>query len=100
MTLNQLKMDMLKARKEKDELRMAVLSFLISAINNKEIEMRGSGEELGDEHVAQVLKKQIKNRGQSMEAYEKAGRAELVEREGAEKEVLEEIQNAYFPEQA
>lgn len=96
--LTKLKMDLLKARKDKDELKTSVLSFLISAINNKEIELRGSGETFGDEHVEKVIKKQIKNRGQSIEAYTAAGRMELVAKEETEKKVLEEVLNAYFPQ--
>lgn len=98
--LNKLKMDLLKARKDKDELKTSVLSFLISAVNNKEIELRGTGETFGDEHVEKVIKKQIKSHGQSVEAYTSAGRQELVDKEEAEKKVLEEILNAYFPQQA
>jgi uncharacterized protein YqeY len=98
MVLDKLKIDMLKSRKEANELKMAVLSFLISAINNKEIELRPMHEELTDEHVQKVILKQIKNRTQAIEAYEKAGRQELVDKESAEKKVLEEILNAYFPQ--
>ena len=96
--LDKLKMDLLKARKDKDELHTSVLSFLIAGVNNKEIELRGTGEVFGDEHVEKVIRKQIKNHDQSIEAYTKANRSELVERETAEKKVLEEILNAYFPQ--
>ena len=98
MILDSLKKDYLMARKNKDELKTAVLSFLLSAMHNKEIELRPTGEAFGDEHVEKVLKKQIKNRNDSIEAYGKAGRTELVEKETAEKKVLEEILNAYFPQ--
>ena len=96
--LDKLKMDLHKARKDKGELRTSVLSFLIAGVNNKEIELRGTGEVFGDEHVEKVIRKQIKNHDQSIEAYTSANRSELVERETAEKKVLEEILNAYFPQ--
>lgn len=94
--LQKLKIDLLKARKAHDTLRVSVLGFLLSAIQNKEIELRGNKEELTDEHIEKVLRKQIKNRNQSIEAYEKGGRQDLVDKETSEKEVLEEILGEYF----
>lgn len=94
--LNKLKMDLLKARKSQDTLKVSVLGFLLSAIQNKEIELRGNKEELTDEHIEKVIRKQIKNRNQSIEAYTKGNRQDLVEQETAEKGVLEEILSEYF----
>lgn len=96
MIVNDLKIDLMRARKAKDELRTSVLGFLLSDIQNKEIELRGQGESLTDEAVAAVLKRQLKKRNQSIEAYEKGNRQDLVAKETSEKELLEEIQNAYF----
>ncbi len=94
--LNKLKIDLLKARKAQDTLKVSVLGFLLSAIQNKEIELRSSKEELTDEHIEKVLRKQIKNRNQSIEAYEKGGRQDLVDQESAEKKILEGILSEYF----
>jgi len=94
--LNKLKLDLLKARKEKDTEKVSVLGFLLSAIQNKEIDLRGQGEELNDEHVEKVLKKQIKNRKQSIEAYEKGNRQDLVDKESAELAMLEGFLDEYF----
>ena len=94
--LNKLKIALLKARKEKDALRTAVLSFLLSAIHNKEIALRGKGETFGDEHIAQVIKTQIKQRKESIEQYKTGGRQDLVDQETAELGVLEEISREYL----
>lgn len=96
MILDNLKSDMLLARKDRNELRLSVLNFLISAIKYKEVELRGEGKELDDESVEKVLRKQIKQRNQSIEAYTSGNRPELAEKETTEKAVLEEILNAYF----
>ncbi|MCH7827997.1 MAG: hypothetical protein IIC75_08525, partial [Bacteroidetes bacterium] len=50
---------MLKARKEQDALRVSVLGYLISAINNKEIALRGKDEEFTDESVKEVIRTQL-----------------------------------------
>lgn len=89
--LNKLKIALLKARKEKDALKVSVLGFLISAVNNKEIAMRGKGEVFGDSHVSQVISEQIKQRKESIESYKAGGRQDLVEKETAELGVLEQI---------
>ena len=94
--LNKLKIALLKARKEKAALRTAVLSFLLSAIHNKEIALRGKGETFGDEHIAQVIKTQIKQRKESIEQYKTGGRQDLVDQETAELGVLEEISREYL----
>lgn len=94
--LNKLKLDLLKARKEKDTEKISVLGFLLSAIQNKEIELRGQGKELSDEHVEKVLRKQIKNRNQSIEAYQKGNRQDLVDKESAELVILESILDEHF----
>jgi uncharacterized protein len=94
--LNKLKLDLLKARKKKDTNKVSVLGFLLSAIQNKEIDLRGQGEELTNEHVEKVLRKQIKNRNQSIEAYTKGNRQDLVDKESSELVMLEGLLDEYF----
>jgi uncharacterized protein YqeY len=93
---NKLKVALLKARKEQDTLGVSVLSYLISAIQNKEIALRGRGEELTDEHVKEVLNRQIKQRKESIEQYQTGGRQDLVDQETNELKVLEELSREYF----
>jgi uncharacterized protein YqeY len=76
--------------KSKDLEKLGVLRYLLSEIQKKEIELRVSKEELTDEHVFKVIRKQIKNRMQSIELYEKGNRPDLVEKEQKEMEILKE----------
>jgi hypothetical protein len=94
--LNKLKIVLLKARKEKDTLRVSVLGYLLAEIQNKEIALRGKGEKLTDEHVKEALNKQIKQRKESIEQYKEAKRDDLAEKESSELEVLEELAREYF----
>lgn len=94
--LNELKKELLKARKNKDDLRVSVLSYLLSKIQNKQIQLRGEDEELTDLHVKEVIERQIKARNDSIEAYEEGGRMDLVEKEEAEKEILKELLDENF----
>jgi len=69
---------------------------LLSEIQNKEIALRGKGEELGDEHVEEILNKQIKQRKESIEQYKEGKREDLVEQEASELKVLEDLLSEYF----
>lgn len=95
MILDELKKDLISAMKEKAALKVSVVRFLISAIKNKEIELKASSEHLTDEHVLKVLKKQIKQRNQSIEQYENAGRVEQSQKEKEELEILEEYHKRF-----
>ena len=83
---------MTAAMKARDELRLGTLRMLISAIRYKEDEL---GHELSDDEVREVAGSQVKKRTESIEAFEQAGRSELVAKEAAEREVLA----AFAPEQ-
>ncbi len=83
---------MTAAMKARDELRLSTLRMLISAIRYKEDEL---GHELSDDEVRAVAGSQVKKRTESIEAFEHAGRSELVAKETAEREVLA----AFAPEQ-
>lgn len=93
--LQKLKIALLKARKQQDTLRVSVLGYLISAINNKEIALRGKDEEFTDEHIKEVIKTQIKQRESAVEEAANAGRSDIEEKEKAELEVLKEISSEY-----
>lgn len=94
--LTELKKELLKARKNKDELKISVLSYLLSKIQNKQIDLRGDDEELTDLHIKEVIERQIKAGDDSVEAYERGGRMDLVEKEEEEKKILKEILNENF----
>lgn len=83
------------AMKEKNELRLSVLRGLSSAFTNELIaNKKKPDEELADEEALGVIKRQAKQRKDSIEQFESGGRPELAESEKAELEILE----AFLPE--
>ena len=85
--------DMTAAMKARDAARTSTLRMVKAALTNREIEKGG---ELSDEEVTKALQSLVKQRRDSVEQYEKAGRAELADKERAEIAVIEE----YLPRAA
>ena len=85
--------DMKDAMRAKDAARLSTLRMLKSAVDYYKIEKKQ--EQLTDADVTTVIKKQIKQRQDSIEGFEKGGRADLVEKEKAELTVLK----SYLPEE-
>jgi len=85
--------DMTAAMKAKDADRTSTLRMVKAAIMNREKE--GAGE-LTDEDVLKLLRSQVKQRRDSVEQYEKAGRQDLAAKEAAEIAVIE----SYLPQAA
>lgn len=82
--------EMHEALKAGDKVRLGALRMLSAAITNREKEVL---HELSDDEVREVAVREVKRRNESIEAFEKGGRADLVEKETVEREVL----NAYAP---
>lgn len=76
-----------QAVRSRDELRRSVLRLTLAAIHNAEIDRRGP---LDDASVLEVLAREAKKRRESIEAFRKGNRPELVAREEAELVILEE----------
>ena len=85
--------DMTAAMKARDAARTSTLRMVKAAVMNREIEKGG---ELTEEEMMKALQSLVKQRRDSVEQYEKAGRAELAEKERAEIAVIEE----YLPRAA
>ena len=85
--------DMTAAMKAQDAARTSTLRMLKAAITNREKE---GGGELTDEDVQKLLRSQLKQRRDSVEQFEKAGRQELADKEQAEIAVIK----AYLPQAA
>lgn len=85
--------DIKTAMKARDLETVSALRMVSSAIKNKEIEVRPN--ELTDQDVTSVLKKLSKQRKDSIEQFQKAGRDDLAQKEQKELSVLEK----YLPEQ-
>jgi uncharacterized protein YqeY len=87
--------DLKEAMRAKDTTRLGVLRMLKSALKYAAIAKSGAEAELNDAEAAQVIRKQAKQRQDSIESFEKGGRAELAEKEREELSIL----NAYLPQQ-
>jgi uncharacterized protein len=85
--------DMKEAMRARDAARLSTLRLLKSAVEYHKIEKKQ--EQLTDADVTAVIKKQIKQRQDSIESFEKGGRTDLVEKEKAELVVLK----SYLPEE-
>jgi uncharacterized protein YqeY len=79
--------EMKASMKAGDKVRVGALRMLMAAIRTKEVE-GDTARELSDEEIRQVAAKAVKKRTESIEAFEAAGRTELVEQERAERDVL------------
>lgn len=77
-----------EAMKAHDAVRLSTLRLLSSAFNYEKIEKQ---HELTDEEELAVIRKQAKQRRDSIEAYEKAGRADMAASEKAELDILSEF---------
>lgn len=80
--------DIKNAMRAKDSLALNALRALKSALTNAAIEKGGLGTDLEESEVLAAVRKQIKQRLDSCEQFEKAGRPELVVTEKAEIEIL------------
>jgi hypothetical protein len=87
--------DLKSAMKSGDSFKRDVLRFLDSAVKNVEIEKKKRETGLTDEEIVEVIARLSKQRKDSMEQYEKGGRADLVEKEKKELEILMQ----YMPQQ-
>lgn len=85
--------DLTDAMKAKDADRLSTLRMVKANLMNRKIEKGG---ELSDEEVQKALQSLVKQRRDSIEQYEKAGRAELAAKEAAEISHIE----AYLPQAA
>ena len=84
--------------KARDTEKVGVVRFLLAKIHEKEIDLRSQKVEFKDKHARKVIKKQIKQREESIEAYQEGGRDDLVAKEKRELEILQEI-SAMFPDE-
>jgi hypothetical protein len=85
--------DLTASMKAQDSARTSTLRMVKAAMMNRQIE---KGSQLDDEEMSKLLRSLVKQRRDSIEQYEKAGRQELVDKETAEIQVIEE----YLPQAA
>ncbi|MEO3947396.1 GatB/YqeY domain-containing protein [Gorillibacterium sp. CAU 1737] len=93
MTLNeQLNEDMKQAMKSQDKFKLSVIRMVRSAIKNIEIDQRKT---LDDNEVLDILNREIKQRRDALQEFQKAGRDDLAESAQAEIAVIAK----YLPQQ-
>ena len=80
--------DLRDAMRSKDAARLSVLRLLKAALKNAAIEKVGADGELSEADAVAVIRKQVKQRQDSIESFEKGGRADLAEKEKTEIAVL------------
>ena len=86
--------DLKEVMRAKDTRKLGVLRMLKSALKYAAIAKSGAEAELSDAEAAQVVRKQVKQRQDSIESFEKGGRAELAAKEKEELLILD----AYLPQ--
>ena len=86
--------DLKDAMRAHNATKVGVLRMLKSALKYATIEKSGAEAELDDAEAAQVIRKQAKQRQDSIESFEKGGRAELAKKEKEELSIL----NEYLPQ--
>ena len=95
MTLQQhVDSDLKEAMRAKDATKLGVLRMLKSALKYAAIAKSDAEAELSDAEAAQVIRKQAKQRQDSIESFEKGGRTELANKEKQELAIL----NSYLPQ--
>ena len=87
--------DLKEAMRAKHAARLNVLRMLKSALKNSAIEKGGASATLEDSEAIAVIRKQVKQRQDSIESFEKGGRPELAAKEKEELAILQQ----YLPQQ-
>ena len=80
--------------REKNAVKLGALRMLKAALTNATIEKSGADSELTDAEAIQVIRKQVKQRQDSIESFEKGGRADLAAKEKDELSILQ----SYLPQ--
>lgn len=89
----QIDTDLKEAMKAREAERLGVLRMLKAALKNVAIEKGGAAAVLDDAEAMAVIRKQVKQRQDSIEGFTKGGRPELAAKEQVEMEIL----NTYLP---
>jgi uncharacterized protein YqeY len=91
MIVDELKSKLVEYRKAGEADRVSVLSFFLSQVKNKEIELRPQNQELTDEIVFKILRKQVKDRKEVIETCKRANREDKLKQEQQELAILMEF---------
>ena len=97
MLRDQIKTELVAAMKAKDEAKVSTLRMIGATLKDKDIAARPSGKTDGisDDEILSMFQTMIKQRRESIELYEKGGRADLADKEKKEIEII----SAFLPAQ-
>ena len=96
--LDKLTASLKEAMVKRDDFKTSVLRMLIAAVRNKEIEKKGKGQQLTDDDVMDVLRKEVKKRKEASLMYQTAGRQESADAEERELQLIETFLPAQMSE--
>ena len=96
--LSQIQSDLVQAMKDKDDVKLAVLRMLKSAVQLAQVE-KGKDAEFTDDDVLLIVRRLIKQRSEAAELYKSGGAADRAERELAEAKILEVYQPAQLKDE-
>ena len=93
MLLDQINSALTTAVRNKDVVRRATCRLILAAVRDRQIQLRGNdgADELDDAGVAALLQRMIRQREDSAQTYDGAGRAELAARERQEIAIIREF---------
>lgn len=97
MLRDQLNVALKEAMKAKDQAKVSTIRLILAAFKERDIAARTDGPDagVGEAELVNVLQKLVKQRRDSVEAYEKAARQDLADKEKAEITIIE----SYLPQQ-
>lgn len=99
-TYNLIQNQIPEAMRAKDQVRLTTLRGVLAAFTNEAVALkRKPQDKLSDAEAITVIRRLVKQRKDSMEQFEKAGRKDLVENEAAELKILEEFLPAQMSEE-
>ncbi|RYL91573.1 GatB/YqeY domain-containing protein [Sporolactobacillus sp. THM7-4] len=90
--VDRLTTDMKQAMRAKDKVRLSVIRMIKTSMQNESIKL---GRELSDDEALSVLTRELKQRKDSLQEFENAGRQDLVDEVSKEIEIVQ----SYMPEQ-
>jgi len=87
--------DQIQALKDHQQDKLTTLRYILAQIKNKEIDKAKAGSELNDEEVVSVLRKTVKELNESIAAFKKGGRQDLLKSSQDQLEIV----TAYLPKE-
>lgn len=83
---------MKEAMRSKDRRRLSTIRLIMAAVKDRDISVRTeSDSKVGDSEIIDILSKMVKQRNDSIKAYEDAGRLELAKQESDEIDIIREF---------